>query len=394
MKIIIFDGTFKTTTFIRRLLQGLVEAGHEVYVLGFNEANPLPVDDVNYVSLGSNNHNFSFLKTSLFWLMRSRSWRQYLMSLLKHDKKKLQLLNVCAALQKIQPDIVHLQWVSNINLFRQFLKNHQYNFVLSQRGFQTNVRPFVDKENFEYLQKWLPYFKGFHSVSEAISANGNQIYDHAEKIDQVVYTGLNLSQFKFAPNLKLNERFLIISVGRPHWIKGYDVAINAMSKLKAKNLNFKYQIIGGKGNEELLFLINDLGLTQHIELLDKMPQNQVFDLMHASDVFLLPSLEEGIANVAVEAMALGTPVISTNCGGMEELITHGHEGWIVPVYDVNALALQIQEFAKLEKRDVLKVVNFARAKVEIQHNEEQMVRGMLSMYQKVHNPQLNNSIEL
>ena len=46
-KIVIFDGTFQTTTFIRRLMQGLVAHGHEVYVLGFNLHNPSPVQGVN-----------------------------------------------------------------------------------------------------------------------------------------------------------------------------------------------------------------------------------------------------------------------------------------------------------------------------------------------------------
>ena len=50
--------------------------------------------------------------------------------------------------------------------------------------------------------------------------------------------------------------------------------------------------------------------------------------MQMADVLLITSIEEGLPNVAVEAMALGLPVVSTTCGGMEELITNGTEGWL------------------------------------------------------------------
>ena len=109
-------------------------------------------------------------------------------------------------------------------------------------------------------------------------------------------------------------------------------------------------------------MIHELDLTNEVELLPKMPQSAVFDEMKAADVLLLPSLEEGIANVAVEAMALGTPVISTDCGGMEELITHKKEGWIVPTYSVEEMANQILEFSQMDVNEICKVKENARLK--------------------------------
>jgi colanic acid/amylovoran biosynthesis glycosyltransferase len=105
--------------------------------------------------------------------------------------------------------------------------------------------------------------------------------------------------------------------------------------------------------------------------------------MKGSDLFLLPSLEEGIANVAVEAMALGCPVISSDCGGMQELITHGKEGWFVPKRDVQTMADQILEFSQMESCEISKIKKQARLKVEQQHTEEQMVEGMVRLYSRV-----------
>jgi colanic acid/amylovoran biosynthesis glycosyltransferase len=156
-----------------------------------------------------------------------------------------------------------------------------------------------------------------------------------------------------------------------------------MAELKVQGFQFHYQIIGGENDQELLFLIEDLGLTSDVELLPKLPQQKVFELMSSTDVFLLPSIEEGIANVAVEAMALGCPVISTNCGGMKELIGHQKEGWIVPVYDYKAMAAQILEFCQLDSEYIQSIKHAARLKIEQQHTEMKMVEGMMRLYNRV-----------
>ncbi len=69
-------------------------------------------------------------------------------------------------------------------------------------------------------------------------------------------------------------------------------------------------------------------------------------------MLLLPSLEEGIANVVLEAMALGVPVISTDCGGMNEVVKHGETGWLIPVLNLHTLASTIIHFknASIEKK--------------------------------------------
>jgi len=114
-----------------------------------------------------------------------------------------------------------------------------------------------------------------------------------------------------------------------------------------------------------------------------MPQEEVFEKVYHADVMLLPSIEEGIANVAVEAMALGCPVISTNCGGMEELITHNKEGWIVPIRDSEALTMQIIKFMNLDAEQIKNITIKARQKVEQQHNEEKMIKDMMNLYATV-----------
>ena len=85
-------------------------------------------------------------------------------------------------------------------------------------------------------------------------------------------------------------------------------------------------------------------------------------------------------------MALGTPVISSDCGGMQELITHKKEGWIVPIRNPEAIANQIAEFSKTNIEELKAIKLAARKKVEVQHNEELMVQGMMELYHSVQIP--------
>lgn len=385
LKIIIFDGSFKTTPFINRLIKGLATA-HEVYILGFNENLLQPVGGVNYVSLGSNQSKLRFVFTTLQKVFGSKQLNLLLptlKNLLQGKRQALQQQNLDLALKAISPDIIHLQWPSVLPWFEEVLLKQEIPVVLSQRGFHNNVRPFVDKTNFDYLQKWYPKIAGFHSVSKAISANGDKIWQVPEKIGHVVYTGLSLEEIPFGLEYTRTKPLQLLSIGRAHWIKGYDYALACCKILKEQTIPFTYTIVGGAGDEELQFLLDDLGLQDCVKLEGRKPQQEVFKIMREASVLLMPSLEEGLPNVVVEAMLVGLPVISTNCGGVPELISDTKEGWLVPTRNPKAIANAIETFIEMPLKEIEAIRLAAREKAAQQHNEEQMVRGMEGLYFKV-----------
>lgn len=75
-------------------------------------------------------------------------------------------------------------------------------------------------------------------------------------------------------------------------------------------------------------------------------RGDVPDILRELDVFVLPSLAEGISNTILEAMATALPVVATNTGGNPELIEDGHSGILVPAADANALALAIMDYVR------------------------------------------------
>ncbi|MDG1509918.1 MAG: glycosyltransferase family 4 protein [Flavobacteriaceae bacterium] len=383
MKIIIFDGTFKTTTFINRLIKGL-SLNHEVFVLGFNESVKSKITGVHYVGLGSNTSILIFILRSVK-LRGFNFMKQFklVLQLLKGLKSEITQDNFQLAIDAIQPDIIHFQWVSVLSYLENLKLPKCTKTILSQRGFHINVRPFINQDNKVFLNEVFSKLDGFHSVSKAIQKKSNEIYTSPQKIDHVVYSGFDIDSFGFKNTWNTNKKIQILSIGRDHWKKDYRSAILAMSILKKKKIPFHYTVVGVNKSEELLFLVNELNLTDSVTFLNSIPQEEVYEKMLESDLFLLPSVEEGIANVCIEAMLSKLPVLSTDCGGMSELIVDSVTGFLIPTRSPKAIADKISIFAKLQEIDILQLVNAAYMKSTTQHNSEQMVNGMISLYEKL-----------
>ena len=102
-----------------------------------------------------------------------------------------------------------------------------------------------------------------------------------------------------------------------------------------KHPNIKYLIVGGaslEGNieEELKSQAEKLGVTDHVIFCGPQPPEALHKFLSAADVFVLATANEGWANVLLEALACGTPVIATDVGGNSEVINHSSLGEIVP----------------------------------------------------------------
>lgn len=130
-------------------------------------------------------------------------------------------------------------------------------------------------------------------------------------------------------------------MGRLTAQKAFDVLIEAFVQVR-KSRPARLLILGeGEERQKLEMLITQLGLEQEIEL-PGFVSNPYPYMAHAA-VFVLSSKWEGLPTVLVEAMALRTPVIATDCpSGPREILRNGQYGQLVPMDDPDALALAIQ----------------------------------------------------
>jgi glycosyltransferase involved in cell wall biosynthesis len=383
-KIAVYSGEIPSTTFIERLVDGISKRGVKVYLFGLQKKKK-PYSHPNICEVSHTENSFNKLKNLLkysivLFFFRNKEKRK-LDAFIKnhctnHRRARLKFYPVLYH----RPDIFHIQWAKSISDW-MWVQEFGIKLVLSLRGAHINYSPIADPELAQTYRTYFPRLDGFHAVSEAIAREAQHYGADPQKI-QVVYSGLTDLDAVFDKKPK-NEVFEILSVGRSHWKKGYDYALQAMQLLGDKKIDFNYTLIGGKGAEELEFLKADLGLQDRVQLLGNMPFEIVQQKMFQADVLLLSSVEEGIANVVLEAMQLGTLVLSTDCGGMREVIQDGKNGFIVPVRDPQSMAAALQKIYVLADSQKEDIRVAAQATIQQNHTLEKMVHDMCSLYEQV-----------
>ncbi len=139
----------------------------------------------------------------------------------------------------------------------------------------------------------------------------------------------------------LDGSFVIGTVGRLAAVKNQVFLVNAFAALcrsdPALRENLFLLLVGdGSLRAELEERIAELGVGDRVLITGT--RDDIPDLLRLMDVFVLPSLNEGISNTLLEAMATGLPVVATAVGGNPELVENGANGLLVPVGDEKALA--------------------------------------------------------
>ena len=146
-----------------------------------------------------------------------------------------------------------------------------------------------------------------------------------EKLMKIPY-GARLDRFKKIGEPTKNK-FTVLWVGGVSLRKGFMYALNAFNAFKHPNKEF---VVIGHLTTEIKQLMHNTK-TEGVLLKGNVPNAELLEYYSKADVFLLTSLEEGLAMVQGEALACGCPIIATPNTGSEDLITSGKEGFIVPI---------------------------------------------------------------
>jgi len=143
-------------------------------------------------------------------------------------------------------------------------------------------------------------------------------------------------------DLFLKADFVVGSIGYLYANKGYDYLINSIRKLVDQGQNPLLLIIGGGSEKkELLNLINQLKLEDHVQLLGEI--KHASRLLRSFDIYVCSSTKEGLSYTIIEAMTAGIPIVATDVGGNSELITNQKEGLIIEPGEIDSLTKAILE---------------------------------------------------
>ena len=173
----------------------------------------------------------------------------------------------------------------------------------------------------------------------------------------------------------------ITFVGRLDSYKGVNFLLEGFKELLSKVDNLRLIIIGNGPDESILKdKAKDLGILGFVAF--KGRREDILTELYTTDIFVLPSLSEGMSNVLLEAMACGLPVVATSVGGNSDLIKDRHNGLLIPPRDSMKLCEALLEL--LEDGDLAqRLGKEARNTVERYYSMECVVDNYITLYNRL-----------
>lgn len=284
-------------------------------------------------------------------------------------------------LKELNPDVIHAR--SRVPAWLACLANKTLHipFVTTVHGFNS----------VNAYSKVMTYGDRVICVSNSIKEHIKRYYKTPEEKITVIPRGVDLEKFNlenvgydfmksFSKQYGLEGKFVVTVVGRITQLKDIETFIQAVALVKQNVPNIKALIVGGvqkdKENyfESLKKLVKELELDN--EVIFTGSQNNVAEIYTLSDVVVSASKKpESFGRSVAEAIAMNTPVIATNHGGVLDIIREGTNGYFVPIGDPEELA------SAIVKARVLKFDGYAY----IQHNFSlgQMVEKTINVYREL-----------
>lgn len=190
--------------------------------------------------------------------------------------------------------------------------------------------------------------------TDKIIAVSSSVKEYSIKVDhinpkkiEVIYNGVNIKKFYNPnPNFFQNKTPVIGVVGRLEEQKGHKYLLEAIQKIK--DVPFEVWVIGdGSLRIKLEKQADELSIKDKVKFLGS--RDDVKELLRQTDIFVLPSLWEGLGIAVLEAALAGKPIIATKVGGLQEIINDKKTGLLIPAKDSEKLAQSIKWVLSHEK---------------------------------------------
>lgn len=244
-------------------------------------------------------------------------------------------------------DVLHVGWLEAATHWTELLGAVDAPVVVSCHGSDLRLEPLLGGRYRERLATVFDRADLVHCVSRELADRAVELGLEPAKLF-VRPWGVDTARFRPLPTRSRADVLRVVSVGRLHWVKGYEFALQAIARARRAGVDVEYTVIGAgdrRNRLNVLTTARDLDLLPCLRLRGALSQTEVADTLREADVFLLASLSEGLSNATLEAMAVGLPVLVTDVGGMREAVTDGVEGRVVPPRDPAAMAAALLELA-------------------------------------------------
>lgn len=374
-------------TFFRSKIKGLQSHGHQVVVFAQSVDSAYNLSPVKKAPKIYKNP-FFMLVAMLWEFLKLMPFMKNAFRLIalerKHGKGVGEALKSCylnAHILKQKLDWLHFGFATQ-TLGREFVaKAIGAKMAVSFRGFDINVYPLKYPNCYHFLWKHLDKV---HSISDYLLKKSYTLGLSESTSYQIIPPAVAIENLPKLENPAASSTLKIITIARLHWIKGLDIAFNAMAILKEQGIDFQYIIIGEgeqKEMERYLYQVHELGLKDYVHFKGKLSHEETLKNLQEATIYLQSSLNEGFCNAVLEAQALGKLCIASDVGGLPENIEYGVTGWLFELGNSDSLAKRILEIHQLPHGKKIIVSQKAQERVCTLFAIDQQVKQFQKFYQ-------------
>jgi glycosyltransferase involved in cell wall biosynthesis len=261
-------------------------------------------------------------------------------------------------------------------------------------------------ENHPRLKPLFPLplvYWGIDFLSDSVVVVSNAVKETFSGIIQpeklvTVHNGIDVKRFTQIDGSSIRQELalpwdtnLAVSIGTIIEEKGYDNLIEAALLVKKKQGNVKFIIVGSGPTgtvRELKKKIVSLNLKDCVYYLGY--REDIPEILKDSDFLIISSITEAFPLVALEAMALGKPIVATNCGGIPELVSDGKTGFLVPINAPESLSEKILDMIK-DRNRMKEMGNIALTRFDENYRAETYTLHFENLYRELIRTHKQNS---
>jgi glycosyltransferase involved in cell wall biosynthesis len=175
---------------------------------------------------------------------------------------------------------------------------------------------------------------------DKLNIDRKKIFLVPPRCDSKFFNKQNINQKK--PKEFKDNKYNLLFVGNLLVAKGVDILLEAFALIQKENSDIGLIFVGeGEEKERLLSRCKELGINEKVIFYGRVEYEEIPTMMHYSDILILPSIEEGVGRVILEAMSMKLPVIASNIGGIPLVIDDLKDGLLFKVGDINALTKHV-----------------------------------------------------
>lgn len=330
-----------------------------LYIVTSISENPLPIENAKIITIPTQITKFRQMK---------KEW--------------------CKLLDEIKPDVVHVNccWMPQCAFTQKWAQKLGYKVILSPHGM---LEPWIISRHY-----WTKKVPALLLYQKAAIKNANYLHATAESEKDnllklgcnnkiaIVANGIDVDNITMKDNWKRKKKILFLS--RVHVKKGIEFLLEAVAILKEQLTDYTINIAGEGDADYIVSLKNkvkELGIENLVNFCGGVYGEKKWELFREADVFVLPTYSENFGIVVGEALACGTPVITTKGTPWEELNTE-HCGWWTEI-GTNATKEALSSFLTLSIEELKKMGYNGRKLIENKYSTKKIAQDMYLLYDKI-----------